>query len=529
MNSCLSRPLLGSIAAATFAASFISPVLHAAPAPAGTAEATPKPKATWWEGVNPYEAPPRPSDGRHMTVTMEKLTGKRKLDRPLLIWALGSSYTNFQGDGSELIALIKERFPNAPEIVYKKQVGAAIPYELLDGWVRHLVTAEQPDVVILYAIGKPAGLEETIREIQAATTADIIVPSIHFRKQRDNLWNKTPENYPPDEDIPAMRVICAKYGVEFVENAAEMAGFMNANNLRPAQMTFDSVHQHSRTRKINWMNTARHFNIPDKFAYDPDTRERRIEAGKGEAVTARGFTPAADGKAISASAKGASVQVKFKGKRLDVLGAATPDGGSVDVLIDGKPAEEYPAFVATFIQPQKTNANKTANEVAPHGIFIEPNAIPQQWTITRIGKDPAPPPAGKKVKSILTFTDQWTARTDEDAQLEFELVGSVTGPDGKGKVTEPFKSTSGQIRLELGDWRTPESTKAGDKFIFDVKRTTTNPASFRAEQPGPVRTRLAFNLPAGEHTVTLTTKGDGPVTIEAFEAFEPPRALAREK
>jgi len=44
-----------------------------------------------------------------------------------------------------------------------------------------------------------------------------------------------------------------------------------------------------------------------------------------------------------------------------------------------------------------------------------------------------------------------------------------------------------------------------------------------------VRQRQAFNLPAGEHTITLTTRGDGPVTIDAFEAFEPPLALAREK
>jgi len=317
--------------------------------------------------------------------------------------------------------------------------------------------------------------------------------------------------------------------VELVENAAEMAVFMTANNLTPANMTFDSVHQHSFTRKINWMNTARHFNVPDKFGYDPETRERHLEAEKSDAVTAKGFAPAAGGQAITATTQGATVEVKFKGKRLDVLGLATADGGNFDVLIDGQPAEKYPAFVGTYIQPQKTNANKTANEQAPHGIFIEPNAIPQQWTITRIGTDPAPPPAGKKVRAILTFTDQWAARTDEEAQLEFELVGSVTGPDGKGKVTESFKSTSGQIRLELGDWRAAESTKVGYKFTFEVKRTTTSPVSFRAEQAGPVRQRQAFNLPAGEHTITLTTRGDGPVTIDAFEAFEPPLALAREK
>jgi len=36
------------------------------------------------------------------------------------------------------------------------------------------------------------------------------------------------------------------------------------------------------------------------------------------------------------------------------------------------------------------------------------------------------------------------------------------------------------------------------------------------------RARLVENLPPGEHTLRLETRGDGPVIIDAFDVFEPP-------
>jgi hypothetical protein len=45
--------------------------------------------------------------------------------RPLLIWAIGSSFTNFLGGGDTLIDAIRQRYPGAPEIVYKKMAGGA--------------------------------------------------------------------------------------------------------------------------------------------------------------------------------------------------------------------------------------------------------------------------------------------------------------------------------------------------------------------------------------------------------------------
>ena len=46
------------------------------------------------EGAPDYIAKPPPGAGQHLALTIKKLTGEIELDRPFLIWAIGSSYTN---------------------------------------------------------------------------------------------------------------------------------------------------------------------------------------------------------------------------------------------------------------------------------------------------------------------------------------------------------------------------------------------------------------------------------------------------
>ena len=79
---------------------------------------------------------PRPLDGANLALTVRKLERGLSPDRPFLIWAIGSSYTNMLGMGEIPIEIIRRRFPNAPNIVYRKHVGAAVPFQYLQGWAR---------------------------------------------------------------------------------------------------------------------------------------------------------------------------------------------------------------------------------------------------------------------------------------------------------------------------------------------------------------------------------------------------------
>jgi hypothetical protein len=104
---------------------------------------------------------------------------------------------------------------------------------------------------------------------------------------------------------------------------------------------------------------------------------------------------------------------------------------------------------------------------------------------------------------------------------DYELVGSLAGPDGKGNGLKPFTSNSGQIIVEPDFWRDAKNNRAGDRFRFDVTRTTAASVDFNGEKQ-KFRLRLAWNLSNGPHVVKLVARGDGAVTVDAFDVFEPP-------
>ncbi|HCO26418.1 MAG TPA: hypothetical protein DIT97_26650, partial [Gimesia maris] len=64
------------------------------------------------KGAPEYVAPPRSADGKFMAQTVNKLENGFDPPRPLVIWAIGSSFTDFLGNGEQLITAIRKRFPN---------------------------------------------------------------------------------------------------------------------------------------------------------------------------------------------------------------------------------------------------------------------------------------------------------------------------------------------------------------------------------------------------------------------------------
>ena len=463
-------------------------VLFAAAAEAGAA-AKPMPP----EGAAEYQAPPRPADGAHMALTVEKLEKGFDPDRPLLIWAIGSSFTNGLGDGSTLVELLKPRFPNMPKIAYKRFAGNSTPYHLTRGWARHLVIPEQPDVVLIYNFGRVEDLEKLIVDLRQATTADIVVGTIHWCVPHEKQW-PDPDLPCSHQDIPALRAVCEKHGVELVESRREITEYMLANKLDIKSLLADAVHESAYASLMTNMNIARHFQRPATFAYDPRSRERRIEAATSPDVKLTGNWEKGAGS-VTAKDKGAAIEVSFTGNRVDLIAWRDPEGGSAEVWLDGKPAAEAPVFQASYIQPDPKNAPLPPNpprDRSPHRLTLGANIVPQSWT--------------------LTMTN--------DAG-DYELVGSVTGPDGSGNAKKPFTSKSGQVTIEPEFWRQPESNRTGDKWTFEVARSAVGRVSFKGEK-ARFRHTLAWNLSNGPHTLKLVAEGAGPVAVDAFDVFKPP-------
>jgi hypothetical protein len=431
-----------------------------------------------------------------MALTVEKLDKGLAPERPLVIWAIGSSFTNGLGNGELLGELIRRRFPNAPKIVYKKIAGNSTSYHFSHGWARHLVIPDQPDVVLIYNFGRTEDLEKMIVELRRHTTADIVVGSLHWCVPHKPVW-PDPEARNAHQDPPALRAVCEKYGVEFVENRREMTQYMLDNHLAIEDLLGDAVHENRYAARITVMNIARHFHRAGQFRYDPRARERRVEVESSPAVERDAKWSAAEGgSALAAEKPGSALSVRFTGNRVDLIGWRGPAGGAAQVWIDGRPACQAEAFYAGYVEPDPRNAPCPPNpprDRCPHAVTLQANVVPQKWTI---------------------------AMTSDAG--DYALVGSVTGPDGIGNAFKPFAGASGQVLIEPEFWRDPQNNRRGDRFTFEVVRAVADSVDFRAPTKERFRLRLAASLPNQPHVLKLVARGDGAVTVDAFDVFEPP-------
>ncbi len=428
------------------------------------------------EGAPDYVAKTRPGDGQHLALTIQKLTEGIDPPRPFLIWALGSSYTNMLGDGEAWKTEIPKRFPGAPPITYQKMVGNSCPWQYVRGWARHLVVPDQPDLVVIYTLGTAEDLEKLILELRTQTTADIIVPSIHWRTGGAKLWG-TSENS-TQQDVQAVRDVCSQYDVEFVENRKDWATYLRENDLPIESLLKDAVHQSEFGAQIINSNIIAHVRQPNQFSYDPKSREYIVATTRDDNGT---------------------ITATFTGNRIDLVGKKSPAGGRLSVRLDGKPADAIDAFLMSYVQPSNDNARvgrgSNPRDQSPHAITLGSDIVPQNWTI------------------VMT--------SDEG---DYRLTGSVTGPDGEGNAFKPFTSDSGQIRIEPELWRRAERNREGDHFQFDVYRSVLAEIDFRGDSTERFVVRVAQALTNESHKLELTPIGTEQTAVEYLKAYRPPVA-----
>ncbi len=448
----------------------------------------------------PYDVTPRPGDGKNLALSVAKWEGRSGIPgKPFVIWALGSSFTDWQGGGYELMEAIRQRFPKAPQIIYRKHGGPGTPWEFVNGWIKQFVSVEEPDLIFTYTSGTLEGLDAMLTEIRRHTTAEVIVPSLHFKPDS----KMTPDDIEHGAGVAwdKVREICQKHGAEFVENRREMAEYIAREKLNPDDLLHDHNHQNMHGRIRIWDNVSRHLTKSDQAAYTPESRERRIAVlqpmeSATENVSLSGDWTTSDG-VLRSSTAGARLKLTFTGNRVDLIGRKTTSGGTVKVFLDGEPADQAPVFVMNCIKPDKKNWR------IPHCVDLGANATPQKWTITM------------------------TSNTGD-----YDLAGSVTGPDGVGNLAAPFRSRSGQIGIDPKFWRAGRVEKKdqpveygvaqGEFFSFDVSRAAARDLSFKSGSAETFSAPLARNLANRQHTIEIITSGDGEVAIDYLYVYQPP-------
>ena len=254
-------------------------------------------------------------------------------------------------------------------------------------------------------------------------------------------------------------------------------------------------------------NISRHFTRSVSPGYDWREREmmipiaRTLDDGDGRLVASDGWI-IEEGRVISDS-EGQTIKLSFTGNRVELIGSKAPDGGSVEVFIDGRPAAECPVFFATYVRAAITNighmgryprSSEGSRDTGPQGVILGTDLRPEEWTIRML-----------------------------DDEGNFELIGSLTKEDGRGNNRELFTSESGQIIIDPALWRHPQANRFGDEWSFEVYRTATERVDFRTDGKEPERfsATLVQNLENGPHTVEIRTAGDGQVSIDSFYLFRP--------
>jgi|GEM_PF-402767 len=442
-------------------------------------------------------------DGKYLTSSVAKLEGKLGIPgKPFLIWAVGSSYTNFLDDLEPIRQSIRERFPDAPEIIYKKHVGSACPYDFARGWIHTQVLAEQPDLILSYTEGDLRALEEMLKDIRQHSTADIIIPSLHLR-QFDQLTSEC-INLPYYEE---MRAICEKYKAQFVDNREALGSWLIRNNRPISDLLSDEVHQNNNGRLFICENIAQHFVKNLSPAYEAGDYEENISLVKAFITHDPRFIFSGEWQVgkdnlLESLTPQASIRMSFEGNRVDLVGCSISEGDEIEIFVDSIKAKKNPAYFISVVNPAITNiahtghfprSSKENGDTGPHGVWLGKNVIPQQWKIEMI-----------------------------DNEGNYELTGSVTGKDGIGNRLKKFVSNSGQIIVDPSIWRNPDANVKGDYWMFEVYHCATDVIrSNPSNGSGMYSVPLIQNLPNGNHVIELRTNNRHKVAIESLYVFKP--------
>ena len=453
---------------------------------------------TGWRNTMPEHLIKKtPVDGKYLAATIAKLDRKLGLpDKPFVIWGVGSSWTNGLDDLEPVRQAILSRFPDAPDIIYRKIVGSGSPYDYIRGWIHTKVFADQPDLIISYTNGSVEALELMLRDIRENTTADIIIPSLHFFENENDRLTSEVINQPIFDQISK---ICEKYNAQFVDNRRAIAQWLLTNNKQVKDLLSDGVHQNNLGRLLTCENIGQQFVRHPSPAYEPDMVEEKIVP-----VNFSDGWKLVENRLVAKQA-GSSLKITFTGNRIDLIGEKSAKGGSVEVFIDGKPAHEAQAFTISYISPAITNIShmgfyprwsKGGGDTGPHGVWLgEGDVIPQKWTIRML-----------------------------DNEGNYELEGSLTKKDGTGNNTALFTGKSRQIIVDPAIWRHPAANVKGDTWTFHVNRSAVDTVRFIASDTIPsvlFSSRLAWNLKNDIHTLELRTIDDNEVIINSFYVFHP--------
>jgi len=395
---------------------------------------------------------------------------------------------------------LRQSFPHADLEIENRAIGG-YGGPVLINTAEYDLYPYYPDLLIFHVWGgvESGHQEQIIRRTRERTTAEVLLWTSNLR------W---PKDVPPDGDPqhPAVQsvdgqdqAIADLYhrlgeepGCEVADVRAAMQRYLAEHGLVVKDTIRDTVHPNELGNFLLAELVKPHLRYDPSFPTDP-WRDLVTDVPVDDGRVTRGE----DG----------SLTLTFEGNRIDVIAAHTDedDLGTARVLIDGRPPFEF----EELYYHERPSPTPVAGRPAFNRIEHEAPLVLETWTARILECDP----------------------TEGVDILRYEVIGSVTGPDGVGDHKERFVSNSGRVVIPAKQWMVNWSLRYRNETLpEDYEVTWRVLPLFTDVYQAPVTedptreyaTMLAQGLSNAEHTVTLVPNGDGEVPVAAFRVYRPP-------
>lgn len=405
---------------------------------------------------------------RTMTLLSTSTPEKRNAVK-VLVYGQSISQQNWW---KEVAEDLRTRFPHADLTIENRAIGGfSVP--LLSRPAEHDVFPFYPDLIIFHVYGGQDAYEAFIREIRSRTTAEMMICNDHLSVGQPNHWHD-----PHSEQwLPKLS---QHYGLEFVNIRAGWRDYLAENKLDPKDLLTDNVHLNDLGCRLMAALIKPHLVVNNQIPaarWDDLVKTQVV----GQDVKWE------DGK----------LRLQFRGNRVEAILDPSSAGGTATLTVDDKNLSEVSSLYA---------------------ITRPSSAVGVGWpAITRVGYEKTP------------VAEDWVCRITKIHQqardVEFEVVGSVTGPDGNGRSTERFVSRSGRVVIEKGDWYLEPSRRHARQPVpdgFEIKWSVYPMFVDRLEmQAGKSAVTLLQGIEPGLHTMQLVADGTPP-QIKEFRIYNPP-------
>ncbi len=445
---------------------------------------------------NSFLLPPSIPYGSRIQRTMHLLaTSTPEHKHRVRILFYGQSITNTWTDA--VLKDLQTRFPNADIVCENRAIGG-----FGSTWLSETAEADlypfYPDLLFIQDYGAldPA-MERMFAAVHDRTTADVLVFTHHMQGTKNEGIQKA-----HDDESAKLRELSEKYGYEVVDVRPCWQAYLKNNNLDASKLVVaDLVHLNPDGQSLMAKIAMPHL----RYIHDqsPEDGKNHIRYYDASGALLKGSFDQAQGAVLKKP-----LRIEFEGNRIDI--AAMPiDGklGTAKILIDGRNPSELPAVYATT----RTNVCPGNWFPALRRVELGQKVVAEKWdlTITKINEN--------------------------CSEFEYDVRGSVTGPDGHGTSKQKFTSNSGRLLIDPAWFTITQSYQIFKKPIPAFTITWQVIEQFANEwKPQPIKDRtredlytLAQGFPNGRHTLEIIPNNDGPLPVNYIITYQPAQPITQ--